>query len=268
MKLYIDFGGTNFRYQIDNEDITTLKTKETDLISFLEDLLSKKTFKSVNISFAGPVKDGKILSSPNTDIKPIDIKKYIEDKFDTVLNIQNDLNCAALAEKECLGVQTLGVFYIGTGFGAAFIDKGSLILGANNQSGEMGHIPYKKTPFVCGCGRDDCLELSVSGSGIEKWCEFYEIDKQYRRIDILKDYDNKNAKRVVEDFYKGVAFAFHTALNLFDFDTLVLGGSVGKSEDIKKLLEDEFKKSAFKRERLDIKLSTLDEGSLQGTKYL
>lgn len=268
MNLYIDFGGTNFRYKLDNGELRSLESREISLTRFIDKMVSMYKIEKIAISFAGIVKDGHILSSPNIDIEPIGIKEYCLDRYNIELKIQNDLNCAALAEYNTLKTNSLAVFYIGTGFGSAFIDNGNLITGNNNQSGELGHIPFKKTPFTCGCGRDDCLELSVSGSGVKKWCEQYGIEKEYARLDKLYELNSDEAKIIIKNFYEGLAHAFHTTLNLFDYSTLVLGGSVGKNEKIKNFLEKEFEKSAFARKELDIRLSTLEDGSLEGTKYL
>ena len=83
------------------------------------------------------------------------VKEYIKEKYQIPLEIDNDLNCAALAENEVDSSKMLAVLYIGTGFGSAFIQNGMLIKGAYNFSGEIGHTPFKTTPFLCGCGRRD-----------------------------------------------------------------------------------------------------------------
>ncbi len=269
MNLYIDFGGTHFRYQLDNSTIETLNSATIDLKLFLDEIIEKHPKISfIGISFAGIVQNGKIISSPNTNTQNFDVKKYIEKKYTITLTIDNDLNCAALAEYNSLKVDSLAVFYIGTGFGSAFIDNNSLVKGANNKSGEIGHIPFKKSPFICGCGRDDCLELYVSGNGIENWCDYFNIEPKYRRLDLLEELNDYKAKIILNNFYDALKHAFHTTLNLFDYNSLVLGGSVGKNKKIKNFLENEFLKSSFNREKLTITLSTLQEGSLEGTKFL
>jgi len=269
MNLYIDFGGTNFRYQMNDSKIKTLKSDKLDLKEFLDKIIKKHSDISfIGISFAGQVQNGQIISSPNAHTQNFDVKKYIKEKYNITLNIDNDLNCAALAEHDYLQVSSLAVFYIGTGFGSAFIDNNSLVTGANNKSGEIGHIPFKKSPFKCGCGRDDCLELYTSGSGIIKWCDYFNIDTKYQRVDLLEKLDNYKARIIIDNFYLALAHAFHTSLNLFDFNHLVLGGSVGQNENIKNFLEKQFSKSSFQRDSLTITLSQLNEGSLQGAKLL
>ncbi|MGM0518480.1 MAG: ROK family protein [Campylobacterota bacterium] len=267
MNLYIDFGGTNFRYQFDNGQIISLGSKTVDLKTFLDDIINKnKQIEFISISFAGQVKDGVIVKSPSIAIENFNIKKYINDTYKIALKIDNDLNCAAIAEHKSTGSKSMALFYIGTGFGGAFLDDGKLVRGVNNQSGEIGHIPFKKTPFVCGCGRDDCIELSVSGSAIKRWCEYYKITSYYHRLDKLHKLNTPESKIIIDNFYDGLAHAFHTAISLFDFSDLVLGGSVGKNKQLKMFLEQEIIKSAFCKNSIKIKLSKLENGSLEGTK--
>lgn len=269
MNLYIDFGGTHFRYQLDNGAIETQNSNTIDLKNFLDAIIEKyPKISAIYISFAGVVYNGKILSSPNTNTTDFDVATYIKKKYSIDLLIDNDLNCAALAEKNSLGTDSLGVFYIGTGFGSAFIDNGKLIKGAHNTAGEIGHIPFKKAPFICGCGRDDCLELYVSGAAVIKWSDYFNIDAKFQRIDLLEKLDDQKAKIIVENFYLALAYGFHTALNLFDFDRLVLGGSVGKQQKIKDFLTEQLSKTAFGKKNLPISLSTLENGSLEGAKLL
>lgn len=272
--LYIDFGGTNFRYQINNDKIKTLQSKDIDLKLFLDGIIAQNNItnniKSISISFAGHVSDGKILSSPNIDIKAFDLKKYLQQKHGVKLKLDNDLNCAALAEYNDIKQKpkNMAVFYIGTGFGSAFFSDGKLVKGSNNLAGEMGHIPFKSSPFVCGCGKNDCLELYGSGSGIKKWCQHYNIDEKFSKLEKLQTLHNIDAKNIVDNFFKALYSAFHTALALFDFEHLVLGGAIGSKSFVKEYLQNQLKNTSFGKKNITISTSNLKEGSLQGAKLL
>lgn len=273
MNLYIDYGGTNFRYTYDEDlkNITSLKSKDIDLKSFLDGQIQKeKKIKFIGISIAGHVNKGVIYSTPNISQETFDVKKYVKDTYGVKLKIDNDLNCAALAEYENSGSKNLAVFYIGTGFGAGFIEDGRVVKGANNLGGEIGHIPFKKAPFSCGCGRDDCLELFVSGSGIKRWCAYYGRDPRQCTLDALEEDTDREVKEIADNFYKGLKHAFHTAVTLYDPDTVIIGGGVGKNnEKILTLLEEESKNCSFKTSRkVSVRLSALGEGSLLGAKLL
>jgi len=168
MILAVDIGGTFFRYKF-NDVYEKLNTKEIDIIEKLTQLINKFNPKAVGISFAGQVNEGVILSAPNINIKTTDLKKIINIPF----VLENDMNCAVAAEREYFKSDNIIAIYSGTGLGAGIIDNGKLIRGYKNLAGEIGHIPYRETPFICGCGKNDCLEFFAS-SKIEKIATFNE----------------------------------------------------------------------------------------------
>jgi len=168
MILVVDIGGTFFRYKF-NAIYEKLNTKEIDIIEKLTQLIDKFNPEAVGISFAGQVNNGVILSAPNINIKTTDLKKIIKIPF----ILENDMNCAVVAEREYFKSDNIIALYSGTGLGAGIIDNGKLIRGYKNLAGEIGHIPYKETPFICGCGKNDCLEFFAS-SKIEEVGTFNE----------------------------------------------------------------------------------------------
>jgi len=269
MNLYIDMGGTNFRYQLDQEKIISYKTKDIKLLQFIKNMIKEYPIKKIAISFAGQVNNGAILSSPNIDIKNINIKKTIEDKYPVTLEIENDLNCAALYENSIYKkYNTLAVFYIGTGFGGAFIHNNKLINGKNNLAGEIGHIPYQPTPFRCSCGKDNCLELVTSGKALKLWSEHLNLKE--KNITLKKLQNGKN-HTIYTNFIKGLHHAISTVTTLFDPDIFIFGGSVmNNNPQLLTILEKEFKKIPFNtiRKIPKLVLSKNKNGSLEGAKLL
>lgn len=255
MNLYIDFGGTNFRYCLDEGELFKIKSKDVELIGFLETQINlQKNIKKIFISFAGQVKNGKILSAPNIAIQNFDLKKYFYDNYKIEVILENDLNCASIYEySKHKDAKILALFYIGTGFGSAFVIDGKILNGKNNIAGEIGHIPFRKKDFKCGCGRNDCVELSVSGKVFKK-CTFDNADENVKK-----------------EFLEGLGFAFHTVVNLFDPDVFVLGGSVVKNNPfILDFLKEEYINSSFRTIRSDLKIfiSDINDANIEGLKIL
>lgn len=255
MILYIDFGGTNFRYCYDDGEIFVSKSDKVDFIEFLENEIKQKPdLQKISISFAGQVKDGKILSSPNIALHNLDIKKQIYDRYKVAVLLENDLNAAAIYEySKFKQAKTMAVFYIGTGFGSAFVIDGKIFGGANNLSGEIGHIPFKRVDKVCGCGRNDCLELSVSGKALDG-LRLDECDESIKQT-----------------FLDGLRHSFFTVLNLFDPDYFALGGSVVLNNSwIADFLEESFDQSSFSsiRKKPIIYISDSQNGNIEGLKIL
>ena len=254
MNLYIDFGGTHFRYRYDDSELFALKSDEIELIEFLESQIDlQKNIKKIFISFAGQVKNGAILWAPNIKIQNVDLGQYFYDKYKVEVFLENDLSCAAVYEySKYKNAGVLALFYIGTGFGSAFVIEGKILRGKDNIAAEIGHIPFRKKSFKCGCGRDDCLELSVSGKALKG--TFEHADKATK-----------------EEFLEGLAFAFHTVLNLFNPDVFVLGGGVVKNNPfILDFLKEEYNNSSFKAIRSDLKISIsdVDNANIEGLKIL
>lgn len=254
MNLYIDFGGTNFKYCLDNGDVFTIASSEVELLDFIETQIKiNNCIKNIAISFAGQVKNGIILSAPNIKLKNLDIKNYIFEKYKINLLIENDLNCAAAYEYSKHNVSSIAVLYIGTGFGSAFVINGKILSGYSNLSGEIGHIPFRKMENFCPCGRDDCLELSISGKALGgKTLE--QCDE--KTVELLKD---------------GLKHAFFTVLNLLDPDVFVFGGSVISNNSwLIDFLQNEYKNSSFSdiRDDLNIFVSDAKYGNIEGLKIL
>ncbi len=288
MKLYIDYGGTNFRYQVANESEIIkedkLFSKDINLIEFIENMLKSFKINFVGISFAGQVNDGVIVSAPNINTKTLNIKEYFYSKYKLQVEIDNDLKCAALAEYSAKKeAKMLIALYIGTGVGSAIIENGKIVRGSLNLAGEIGHISYKEAPFKCGCGKNDCLELYLSGSGIIKWAEYHELSTENISLKALENEEIEASckfakgkvisakKEILDNFYKSLSFASSLIVTLFNPDYLIIGGGIVQNNPkLVDFIKDEVKNRAFSpsTKNLTIELSHLSEGSLNGTKFL
>jgi len=230
MNLAIDAGGTNLRatiYKIGDELISIKeKSDEIGLAAFIEKILiSHKDIKTIGISYAGQVKDGIIIDAPNIKVDIAEIKKYFKTKYDMPLYIENDLTCAVIAEAKELKSQNICALYAGTGLGLGVIDDGNIIKGSSNLACEIGHIPYKKAPFKCGCGRDNCIENFISGTGITKWINYYNLTCK-PTLEALKNDTSPNSKKIIKEFEEALFYAIGTTITLFNPEILVLGGGV------------------------------------------
>ncbi len=270
MNLYIDYGGTHFRYQIDDKAIVSLASQETDLVSFLDNIIEEESISKIGISFAGQVHEGKIISSPNIHLEKLDIKRYIQDKYGIPLEIENDLKCATLFESSLRPhYKNMAVVYIGTGVGCGLIANHQLLSGYNNFAGELGHIPFRKTPFICGCSRDDCLELSLGGNALKLWSKHYELDSSNIKLEALKT--TPLGKEIYENFEKALEHCFFTLLNLFDPEAFIFGGGVmSQNPHLLESIKKYYEKSSFYniRKSVEILLSSSTNGSLEGAKIL
>jgi len=145
----VDLGGTYLRFaHVRNNKILNFSRKETpkskdmilqELVKGIKDYMNKNV-KGIGISIAGPLKDGIIKNSPNLPLKNFDLKKYLQKFYRVKIEVENDANCAALAEAS-FGVKKKNFFILtlGTGVGGGIIINGELYKG-KGYGGELGHI--------------------------------------------------------------------------------------------------------------------------------
>ncbi|SMC09679.1 ROK family protein [Nitratiruptor tergarcus] len=253
MKLALDIGGTYIRWEIIDREKGKKQLHNIDLQRFIEDLINEKRITAVGISYAGQVCNNKILSAPN-------IHATIEpQKFGIPYIIENDLKCAVLAEAKFFNTSSITALYSGTGLGSATIDQGKLVRGYKNLAGEIGHIPYKKAPFRCGCGKDNCIELFASGSGLQKWADYLKIEASLKN------------EKLYNLYTEALLYAAATALTLFNPSILVLGGGVIKhNPGIIDYIQQKIAQYAppFTLKEAQIRLTQLEDASLEGIKIL
>lgn len=104
---------------------------------------------------------------------PADLARVLERQ----VRYANDANCLALSEATDGAAAGAGVVFgviIGTGCGAGIALNGKPIPGRNLIAGEWGHTPLpwprpdEMPGPACWCGRRNCLELWLSGTGFAR----------------------------------------------------------------------------------------------------
>ena len=128
----------------------------------------------IGVSCIGPldIKNGIILDPPNFHhINEIRIKEILEEAFGYTVDIDNDMNASALAEKLYgRGRDFQNFIYLGVtnGIGAGIIANNILFEGATGFSGEVGHMTINFEGPKCACGNTGCLELYAGITQIVK----------------------------------------------------------------------------------------------------
>ncbi|MGZ5208433.1 MAG: ROK family protein [Sulfuricurvum sp.] len=268
MILYCDWGGTYFRYTT-GEEVFILESRTFELFDFLDHFTKSHPLSQMNISFAGQVQEGIILSSPNVALNNFAIKQEVEQKYNITLLIENDLKCAALAEANGRKGKNIALIYAGTGLGGAFFED-RLLRGADNFAGEIGHIPYQEAPYLCGCGNSNCLELFCSGSGIKKRVAYENLDSNLTLGERYHSH-NPEEKAVADDFISALTYAGCTVLALLNPRFLTLGGGILDNEPwLFELVKKEIYNKAFSpaAKNVIIEKPMHKNSSLEGTKLL
>ena len=155
-----------------------------------------------------------------------DIHTALVEKFGLPVTIENDANCAALAEvADGAGkdVDNLIFMIIGTGIGGAIISNRQVQHGAHLFGGELGYMLM-----------DDHQTLSELGSPVR-------LGKRYTaRINDGTTYDGKtvfdlaeqgnaDAQAEVQTMYQALAKAIYNLQYSFDPEKIILGGAVSNN---------------------------------------
>ena len=93
------------------------------------------------------------------------IRDRLEELLGLPVVVDNDANCAALAELTtgaAMGTRNAVVMTLGTGIGAGIIADGAVYRGGS-FAGEAGHMTMIPDGDPCECGRRGCWETLVSG---------------------------------------------------------------------------------------------------------
>ena len=136
----------------------------------------------------------------------------------------NDADCLALSEATDGAGKGAGVVcavIIGTGCGSGIAVDGRLIQGRNGVAGEWGHTPLpwpradELPGITCWCGRINCLELWLSGTGFAR-----EAGRPAEAA--VAAGDHAALDLYIDRLARGLA----VVVDLLDPDVIVLGGGM------------------------------------------
>ncbi|NLR31775.1 ROK family protein [Levilactobacillus tujiorum] len=151
--LVIDIGGTTVKYgvwlhqQLLHKDRFKTPDNRSDLLAAIVELKARLQlpFVGVAISLPGSVDTvaGRISGTSAVDyLNDFPIKATLQAALGLPVSIQNDANCAALAEVwqgNAADVTDAALLVIGTGIGGAIVMNGQLVTGKQNFTGELGY---------------------------------------------------------------------------------------------------------------------------------
>ena len=114
---------------------------------------------------------GVAISSVNLPIVDVPIRELIAEKFDVPVFIDNDANCAALAEQSfgaAKGAANALMLTIGTGIGGGVIVDGEVYRGSSGSAAELGHVVIDENGPPCqgNCPNRGCVEVLASGTAL------------------------------------------------------------------------------------------------------
>ncbi|QVL41131.1 ROK family protein [Bacillus velezensis] len=180
-------------------------------------------------------KNQKIVFAPNSNWRDIDLKSFIQEKFNVPVFIENEANAGAYGEKVFGAAKNHdNMIYasIGTGIGIGVIINNDLYRGVGGFSGEMGHMTIDFNGPKCSCGNRGCWELYASEKAL--LTSLQTIEKKVSTQDIidlahLNDIETLHALQNF-GFYLGIGLT--NILNTFNPQAIILRNSIIESHPI------------------------------------
>ncbi|KAM6289306.1 bifunctional UDP-N-acetylglucosamine 2-epimerase/N-acetylmannosamine kinase isoform 2-T2 [Aegotheles albertisi] len=189
--LAVDLGGTNLRVAIVSmkgeivKKYTQLNPKTyEDRLELILKMCIEAASEAVNvncrilgvgISTGGRVnpREGIVLHSTKLiqEWSSVDLRTPISDALHLPVWVDNDGNCAALAERKFghgKGIENFVTLITGTGIGGGIVHQHELIHGSSFCAAELGHIVVSLDGPECLCGSQGCIEAYASGIALQR----------------------------------------------------------------------------------------------------
>ncbi|MCY9806144.1 ROK family protein [Lentilactobacillus senioris] len=243
--LAIDIGGTSVKYglwqdqKLSNKGSFSTPTTTTTMLTALKEVkntLEQTAFTNIigaAVSVPGCVNvtTGSISGISAVDyLNSIPFKDLLSRELNLPVSIQNDANCAALAEHvwgNAKDVNSAAFMIIGTGVGGAIIVNNQLFGGEANFAGEFGYAIMNSTGET----------LSQLGSPVkmaEKYNQLTDSSTNLTGKEVFTAADNGDqlARKCVNELYDTLSLAAYNLVVNFSPQRLVIGGGVSARQEL------------------------------------
>ncbi len=246
MFIGVDVGGTTVKtlllieneivsFETEPNDTTSEKTVLESIERGIAKIISKEDIlkvEAIGLSIAGQVdsQNGVLINAPNMPLKNFDFNRYFKKKYGKPCFVDNDVNCAAIAESSLYPVDTTQIFiFLGTGIGGAAMINGKMLRGANNLAMEIGHMTHIDGGHLCGCGKKGCYEAYAGGKSLNRL--YQEVTKTKEYMNIIKIEEgalnrDKHALKIFNEAVHALSALTNDLITIFNPDYIIFGGGV------------------------------------------
>lgn len=254
--LCIDVGGSGMKYAIIDDQFQILDLNKIDASFKSRDEFVQTIYKIYNechvtlsgiaISYCGELneKEGYVI---NGGSYPFNSDFYMKEELENIckipVSIENDGNCAAIAEMNkgvLKDVDNAIVLVLGTGVGSSLVINKTIYRGSHHFSGGMTFSLFDlekgfswKNTTTCYCGVGYLLRKFEKVKGLEKnsvnGYTFFEKAN-------TSDFDALN---ILQGYAKNLASLIFNNQVLLDVDTVAIGGGISCQPLLKLMIEEE-----------------------------
>ena len=271
----VDIGGTNLKAGLADENgqllavqkmkvasITDQQSLAWTIVAMTQELaksagvpLDKIASVGVGVPGTVEIRSGSIGYTCNLPLRNVPLRKLFHHYLPIPLYIENDANCAALAEYYVGAGRDSKRFVtitLGTGVGAGIIHNGKIYHGANGMAGEVGHTVIERNGLPCPCGRHGCWEQYASASALKRMtAEAVAAHPDSILARVVAENDGHVSgqsafiaarqgdpvgQRICDEYVGYLACGIVNVVNVFQPDALAIGGGVSNEADEQLLL--------------------------------
>jgi glucokinase len=195
---------------------------------------------------------GRAGSSVNVTLAEFDLRDRLEERFGLPVALENDANCAAVAEHRLgagRGTRHLVLLTLGTGIGGGLILNGELYRGSIGAAGELGHMTIKFDGPACQgyCNGFGHLETFASGTRARARAEQIAAERpdgalaraqaegrelKGRVVVELARAGEPDALEVLTEIGRLLGVGIASYVNIFNPEVVVVGGGFGEAGDL------------------------------------
>jgi glucokinase len=192
---------------------------------------------------------GTVVTSVNIPLAGVPLREELGQRFGAPVFVDNDANCAALAEAHILGEDHLVMLTLGTGVGGGIVTGGMTFRGAHGLGAELGHVTLNPDGPPCpgNCPNKGCLEAYCSGQALERDATELATDKPGSRLAQAIGEDGKVSGRelveaaeegdpdalfIFDNFARMLGVAIAGFVNVFEPDRLTIGGGLSRASHL------------------------------------
>ncbi len=225
-----------------------------DLSSLIISILEKEGIDLKSVRYIGVgspgtpnVKAGTIVRNYTLNFHNTPIKAELEKYINLPVIVENDANCAALAESVAGAAEDIDysvLIRIGTGIGGGIIINNKIYSGFNYAGAELGHMVVSLNGEKCTCGRDGCWEAYASATALLKQARAAAEDNPDSLINTMieGDYsrlventvfeaakkDDRTAKEVIDKYLFYLSEGIVNIINILQPELIIIGGEISK----------------------------------------
>jgi glucokinase len=165
---------------------------------------------------------------PHWDSLPLG--EQLSNRLGVRVQVDNDANCAALAEARvgaARGARVAVTLTLGTGIGCGIVIGDRVVHGAFGGAGEAGHLPLGSGEHPCRCGVTNCVEPEASASGLLRIARAAGLEvADAAGVFAAAARGDAVAVRLVDRMADRLGAVIAVVVNLLNPDVVTIGGGV------------------------------------------